>query len=161
MMNAHTRTPGVPKRYEYLCSPSESHAGRSYSDADLKSAGHNPRCLVLLSLNHIFQSYKSCKIPLKIAELSIMQLVNQRCCSCFAAAVFSDDYIYFPGSFTITVLHILAMKKQDYICVLFQRTRFAQIARFRFRIITFRFTVKLSHRNNRDASAFSKQFQSA
>src|SRR5699024_6496329 len=143
MRNAHTRMQAVPKRYEYLCSPSESHAGRSYSDADLKSAGHNPRCPVLLSLNHIFQSYKSCKIPLKIAELSIMQLVNQRCCSCFAAAVFSDDYIYFPGAFPITVLHILAMKKQDYVRVLFQSPRFTQIRRFRLRVITFRFTVKL------------------
>src|SRR5699024_7792941 len=156
MRNAHTRMQAVPKRYEYLCSPSESHAGRSYSDDDLKSAGHNPRCLVLLSLNHIFQSYKSCKIPLKIAELSIMQLVNQRCCSSFDATVLSDDYIYFPGSFTITVLHLLAMKKQDYIRILFQSARFAKIARFRLRIITFRFTVKLSHRNNRDACAFSK-----
>src|SRR5699024_12601425 len=91
MRNAHTRMQAVPKRYEYLCSPSESHAGRSYSDAYLRNVGHNPRCLVLLSLNHIFQSCKSCKIPLKVAELSIMQLVNQRCCSRFAAAVFSDD----------------------------------------------------------------------
>src|SRR5699024_2408087 len=157
MTNAHKQTPVVPKRYEYLCSPSESHAGRSYSDVDLKSAGHNPRCLVLLSLNHIFQSYKSCKIPLKIAELSIMQLVNQRCCSCFAAAVFSDDYIYFPGTFAITVLHILAMKKQDHVCILFQSPRFTQIRRFRLRIITFRLTVKLRHRNNRDACAFSEQ----
>src|SRR5699024_4826250 len=156
MMNAHTRTPGVPKRYEYLCSPSESHAGRSYSDADLKSAGHNPRCLVLFSLNHIFQAYKSCKIPLKIAELSIMQLVNQRCCSCFAAAVFSDDYIYFPGSFTITVLHILSMKKQDHICILFQSPRFTKITRFRLRVVAIGFTVELRHRDNRDACAFSE-----
>src|SRR5699024_10361893 len=156
MRNAHTRMQAVPKRYECLCSPSESHAGRSYSDADLKSAGHNPRCLVLLFLGHIFQSYKSCKIPLKVSEFAIMQLVNQRCCSCFAAAVFSDDYIYFPSSFTITVLHILAMKKQDYVRVLFQSPRFAKIARFRLRIITFRFTVELRHRNNRDACAFSE-----
>src|SRR5699024_5992955 len=156
MMNAHTQTPEVPKRYEYLCSPSESHAGRSYSDADLKSAGHNPRCLVLLSLNHIFQSYKSCEIPLKIAELSIMQLVNQRCCSRFAAAVLSDDYIYLPSSFTITVLHILAVKQQDNVRVLLQSPRFTQIRRFRLRVITFRFTVELRHRNNRDACAFSE-----
>src|SRR5699024_10867962 len=155
MMNAHTRMQAVPKRYEYLCSPSESHAGRSYSDAYLKSAGHNPRCLVLLSLNHIFQSYKSCKIPLKVAELSIMQLVNQRCCSCFAATVFSDDYIYFPGTFAITMLHILAMKQQDHVCVLFQSPRFTQIRRFRFRVVAFGFTVELRHRDNRDTRAFS------
>src|SRR5699024_4412543 len=156
MRNAHTRMQAVPKRYEYLCSPSESHAGRSYSDDELKSAGHNPRCLVLLSLNHIFQSYKSCKIPLKVAELSIMQLVNQCCCSCFAAAVFSDDYIYFPGTFAITVLHILTVKKQDYVRVLFQSSRFAKIARFRFRVVAFGFTVKLCYRNNRDTRAFSE-----
>src|SRR5699024_5798743 len=156
MMNVHTRMQAVPKRYECLCSPSESHAGRSYSDAYLKSAGHNPRCLVLLSLNHIFQSYKSCKIPLKVAELSIMQLVNQRCCPRLAAAVFSDDYIYFPGSFAITMLHILAMKKQDNVCILLQSPRFTKITRFRLRVITFRFTVKLCYRNNRDTRAFSE-----
>src|SRR5699024_4936482 len=99
---------------------------------------------------------KSCEISLKVSEFAIMQLVNQCCCSRFAATVLSDDYIYFPGAFAIAMLHVLTVKKQDNVCVLLQSARFTQIRRFRLRVITFRFTVELRHRNNWDARAFSK-----
>src|SRR5699024_3381233 len=113
-------------------------------------------CLALLFLSHTFLLCKSCEIPLKVAELSIMQLVNQCCRSCFAATVLSDDYIYFPGTFPITMLHILSLKKQDNVCVFFQCSRFAQIRGVSLPVITFRFTVELRHRNDRDSCAFSK-----
>src|SRR5699024_4623457 len=134
----------------------KSHAHQSSQGGGLRNVGHTLHCLALLFLSHTFLLCKSCEIPLKVSELSIMQLVNQCCCSRFAATVLSDDYIYFPGAFPIAVLHILAVKKQDNVCVLFQSSRFAKVARFRLRVITFRFTVKLRHRDNRDACAFSE-----